>query len=311
MSAAAHTSLAPRFVVGAYASWPAEPDARRGYLDLLAAHSWVGGLEIPFSSAADLDDVVRILPERLEEHVLTDIGATMQRVGADPRFGLASPDADARAAAVRFAGELRDAIAAWSERAGRRVATAVELHSAPTNGACVDALRRSADEIAGWDWCGARVTLEHCDRGRADRAVEKGFLPLDDEIAVASERGLGITLNWGRRCLEEREADSIAATIREVRRAGVLAGVIFSGAAPVETSFGAAWADGHLPAHPDEPASLMTAERIAAARDAAVGEGDGPAAQFLGAKICVPADADPTARVAMIERIAAAAGACA
>ncbi|GAB3811820.1 DUF4862 family protein [Tessaracoccus terricola] len=293
------------FVVGAYAAVPAEPAARDEFHRLLAQQDWVHGLEIPFpGELAEHPEAVwgRLHPE-WTANTVTAIPGTMQRLQVQPQFGLASADADGRSAALAFARDIRDRLAQLSELAGHQVVGHVQLHSSPTAAAHAEALGESLTEVLGWDWSGARIVIEHCDSLRPGQVPEKGFLSLADEVDVAARLGVGIHVNWGRSAIDERDPDAPLRHVVAARDAGVLRGLLFSGAAETRTSYGAAWADGHLPTSPDEPASLLTPERIRACADAARGSLD-----YLGAKICVPAEATPERRLAMLRTVRDAIG---
>ena len=158
---------------------------------------------------------------------------------------------------------------------------------------------------AAWDWCGAALVVEHCDRFIPEQTPEKGFLSLESEIDIVGGLGIGIHINWGRSAVEGRGADTAYEHVREAGGRGVLDGVVFSGAGPEETQYGYAWIDGHLPAQADEPASLMSDTEIGRCARAALGSG----CHYLGAKVCVPKDATLEERLAMLARIHRASGA--
>ena len=288
------------FVVGAYASLP-EHASQPDYYHLLAEQEWISGIEIPFPGvlASDAKAIADVIAPHWTLNTITAIPGTMQNVGKNPAFGLASPDEEGRAAALTFTREIRDAVASLSQLSGRTVITKVQLHSAPTKQADGAAFRASLAELSKWDWSGAVPVIEHCDRYIEGQAPEKGFLALEEEIAICQELGLGIHINWGRSALEERSADTAFAHIEACGQAGVLAGLMFSGAGPAETQYGYSWIDGHLPSQTDEPTSIMTAGEITRCANAAREGG----AQYLGAKICVPANASLPERVAMLEHI--------
>ena len=228
----------------------------------------------------------------------------MQNVWKNENFGLASPDEAGRAAALDFTRALRDDLAALCERVGRQLVARVQLHSAPTRLAQADAFKRSLAEVATWDWCGATLVIEHCDKYIPEQNPEKGFLSLASEIEIVSEAGIGIHLNWGRSAVEGRSADTAYEHVLEAGKRGVLDGIIFSGAGPEETQYGYSWIDGHLPAQADEPTSLMDEAEIARCAQAAVAGG----AKYLGAKVCVPKDASLEQRLAMLTNIYRACG---
>ncbi|EEJ52864.1 DUF4862 family protein [Mobiluncus mulieris] len=288
------------FVVGAYASLPA-PEMQADYYRLLAETPWVSGIEIPYPGvlASNPGDIAAVIAPHWHTNTITAIPGTMQNVGKNPHFGLASPNEAGRQAAVNFTREIRDAVARLAELTGRAVITKVQLHSAPTREADAAAFRRSLDQLCEWDWNGAQPVVEHCDRYLPTQAPEKGFLALEAEIAICRELGLGVHLNWGRSVVEGRSTQTAFDHIKACAEAGVLAGLMFSGAGPAETQYGYAWIDGHLPASSDEPASLLAPHEIA--RCAAAAQTGGT--KYLGAKICVPPTATLPQRVAMLENI--------
>ena len=290
------------FIVGVYASLP-EPDRHREYYELLQGKEWIDGLEIPFPGqiATEADKFASYLAENWTFNAITAIPGTMQNVGKNPAFGLASPDSQGRRAALDFAEQIRSAVAALADATGREVISKVQLHSAPPEIASADSFRASLEELLAKDWCGASIAVEHCDKFVDGQKPEKGFLPIEQEIEICRELGIGMVINWGRSAIEGRSPRTAFEHIQQCEQAGVLAGVIFSGAGPEETQFGYPWVDGHLPSATDEPASLLDAAEIR--RCAEVAEG----AEYLGAKICVPASAGLEERLAMLENIYAAA----
>jgi len=247
--------------LGAYASLPREArsDARLNDAHLRAAIEATGcsGLEVPWASAtfvADEESLVRLL-EAGGSHVLTMVAATME-ARADGRFGLASLDPDGRRAAVELVRGAHAATVAMSDRAGRPVVAAVEVQSAASvdlsaRDAHVAALTESLDEIAGWDWRGARVLLEHCDSALGVRPV-KGFLPLDDELralaALDPAAGVGVGVNWGRSVLETRDTATAVDHVRRADALGLLGARAYSGVAATDNPLGEAWADNHVAA---------------------------------------------------------------
>jgi hypothetical protein len=272
------------YVVDAYAASPAlrqwDPAAEEAYYAALAADPRVAALELPWIGGLHPHDdewLVAHLPDRLGA-VFTDIPWTVQRGGADPAFGLASSDAAGRAAARETAGRMRDGIRRLHDRLGRRAVRAVELHSAPraTHGDAAS-LAASLAEVAAWDWDGAHLVIEHCDAWSPEHPVEKGYLPLDDEIAAIRDAGVdvGVAINWGRSAIETRDADAVAGQIARAAESGLLRGLMLSGASDADGEVGGAWVDAHhpfrrSPEHPHgDPVSLLTEERATAAAHAA------------------------------------------
>ena len=98
-------AMANGLIVGAYAAHaPGADTGSSPILRALAAHPDVAGLEVPqvgrVEAGADW--------KQGWSHVITAIPGTMQRIAADPTFGLASPEETGRAAALTFAAALRD-----------------------------------------------------------------------------------------------------------------------------------------------------------------------------------------------------------
>ena len=102
------------FVVGAYPMLPPDDKDRRGAADLYAALAdlgWVDGIELPFREALDAPEpwLAEQLSGRFTQCVITAIPGTMGRAGADPAFGLASPDDDGRSQALAYTRTLLEA----------------------------------------------------------------------------------------------------------------------------------------------------------------------------------------------------------
>jgi hypothetical protein len=222
--------------------------------------------------------------------VITCIGGTMARIGADPKFGLASKDKAGRMAAIEFARQALAAVKRWNGRSpgcGRCVA--VELHSGPNqthHGAASskEAFEKSLFEISSWDWDGARLFIEHCD-SPGKFPASKGFLTLETELVaitrvnMKSKEQIGLTLNWARSVLETRNVATPLEHIEKVRVSGVPLGLMFSGVHPEEGPYGP-WRDTHVPHAPSVEGSLLTTDRITEAVRLA---GDGLA--YCGGKI--------------------------
>ena len=288
------------FIIGAYASHPAL-ELQEDYYKLLAQQPWISGLEMPYPGqiATDNELLAGLLAANWDFNTVTAIPGTMQNVGKDANFGLASPDRDGREAALAFTRQLREDLGKLCEHADRNVVTRIEVHSAPTRTADGDAFRRSLEVLREWDWYGARLVIEHCDRFIPEQKPEKGFLSIEEEIQIAAEFEVGVLINWGRSVLEERSADAAYDHIVAAGKRGVLDGVVFSGAGPEETQYGYSWVDGHLPGQSDEPASLMSDAEIKRCAQAAIEGG----CNYLGAKMCVPKDASLEERLAMLTHV--------
>ncbi|MFC9466634.1 DUF4862 family protein [Streptomyces coelicoflavus] len=291
-------------LVGAYAALPTLRADRERFYEGLADRGIADGLELPFRDGLgeDADWPAARLRGRFTRSVITLIPGTMVRVAASGTFGLASGDDDGRRAALGFLHEARVAAEELNQLTGEQSVSVLHIHTAPSTTAVAEMFARSLDEIAasetaagGWS---TRLVLEHCDAYSPDVPGEKRFLPLDEEIPLAREGGIGITVNWGRSAVEARDPARPLAQIDRLATEGLLEGVVFSGAGPVANGFGGPWADAHLPLTEDEPTSLMDAEEVRrcllAARDAF---------SYTGAKIQVPGEATVDERLAMVARV--------
>ncbi|MBN9644689.1 DUF4862 family protein [Corynebacterium mendelii] len=295
-----NTSPTP-FVVGAYASMPGDSAGQARYYDMLADTGWVTGIEVPFpGQLADHDSRDWLggqLAGRFPHSIVTAIPGTMVNVWRDKNFGLGSPDELGRKQAIDFTARIHAAVTAVHATHGQ-IFDAVAVHSAPTHLRTAKDFTESLKEVLSWEWGDTRIIIEHCDKDTASHTPEKGFLPIEEELAIAGQLGIKVSVNWGRIAVEARNGEEPNTLIGTAAKTGCLAGVVFSGASPAQTIYGGPWADGHLPASDDEPTSLMTPEIIAEATGLA-GEVD-----FFGAKCCVPPESGLDERLAMLTRIA-------
>ncbi|OYN91391.1 DUF4862 family protein [Parenemella sanctibonifatiensis] len=261
------------YVVGAYAATPTaggwDPELESQYYAAVAADARVAGFELPWLGALHPHDeewLIANLPAPLTA-VITDVPHVFPTVLKQPTYGLASADEEGRAQAMADARRLKEDVRRLHQRLGRQAVHTVELHAGPrADQAGVEPLVASLTELAGWDWDGAELVLEHSDALVAGQTPEKGFLPLADEIAAIQQSGtqLGVTLNWGRSALELRDPNRVVEHIAQAREAGLLRGFLFSGVTDTSEQFGRPWADAHNPfrasdlhGHGDE-VSLLT-----------------------------------------------------
>ena len=140
--------------------------------------------------------------------------------------------------------------------------------------------------------------MEHCDAEGGVGPSEKAFLPLGQEIAACRDTAALITVNWGRSVIETHDPATPESHVRELVEAGVLGGVMISGAGPEKTQWAWAWADAHLPLAEHEPTSWLTPERVAATMRAADG-----AQVYEGLKINTPASASLEDKLAWVGRV--------
>lgn len=273
-------------ILSSYAAAPAldgrDPAAEAAFLSGAAALPHISGLEIPFYATGKLHKYdgdwllqqVRHLPADFS-YVLTTIPDTMERLGASVGFGLASAVPAGRKAAVERAVAAAEAVRSLNRTLGRKAVRAVHLYSAPRlsagevrtfakTTASVGALADSLMQIAGLDWDGARPVLEHCDAATGRYPPVKGFLQLEQDIeaVLAAGTGAGVTVNWSRSVIEDRDTSAPDRHIKLALQAGVLAGAVLSGCSSQATAYGAAWDDTHLPPAPVEPASLLTSSAV-------------------------------------------------
>lgn len=294
----------PAALAGAYAALPSLRADQESFYEGLAGRGIADGLEIPYRD--DLGEDVRWLAAqmrgRFTRSVITLIPGTMARVGASGTFGLASADPGGRRAALEFLREARVAAEELNQLTGEQSVSAIHIHTAPSVTAVAEMFARSLDEIAAsapatgaWS---TRLVLEHCDAYAPDVPGEKRFLPLEDEIPLARDGGIGIAVNWGRSAIEAQEPGRPLAQITRLASEGLLEGVMFSGAGPAANEYGGPWADAHLPLTEDEPTSLMDADEVRRCLRAAEG-----AFSYAGAKIQVPGGAEVDERLAMLGHV--------
>ncbi len=269
---------------------PAEPWDRDAEAALFAGLSRAGlaGVELPYYGRLHRRDDGWLV-ERLDPRwrlLITLLPGTMERLAADPRFGLASADEAGRARALGFAAQAARAVAHLRAFLGRPAVAAVLVHSAPRpgNGAksSLESFADSLTRLRALDWSGAELLVEHCDAHVPTHPPDKGFLRIEDECA-ALKLSTGATrarllVNWGRSAVESRSGDGPLEHLRRAREAGLLAGVFFSGATADHPDYGA-WKDSHAPFSKSCPASLLTR---AAARDSLAAAGD---VDYVGLKI--------------------------
>lgn len=242
-------------VVGAYAAAPTDHPFE--FLEAVLDHPGCDGLEVPWTSTTFVPDETAMRHIMIDRgvHVFTLVAGTMERLAAQPAWGLASRDSDARAATLDHLRDVRNTVADLTDAAGRPCIRGIEIQSAPRTdpthlGVHRDALTQSLTEIAGWDWSGAVLTVEHCDAITGAGQPVKGFLPIEHEIASVkavsgSPTPVGMCINWGRSVVEQHTVDAATNHLKEAH--DVLRGVIYSGTADRTTTMGPAWSDTHAP----------------------------------------------------------------
>jgi len=251
-----------KVLVGAYASVPSDASwdqqAEQLFYRQLKNNPYIDGLEIPFTGKLhkfDNDWFYAQLDERWR-YVITCIPGTMGELSKEPHFGIASNNEAGRLKAINFYRQANQAIKQLNNHFNKPVVTHIQIHSAPTLNAqassSISALVKSLQELQNWDWHGAKLVLEHCDAQRETYPSEKGFMRLEDEISaltIANQHAkhtLGITINWGRSAIEARSADGAIQHMELCIKAGLLTGLIFSGASSQSALYGS-WKDSHMP----------------------------------------------------------------
>jgi hypothetical protein len=238
--------------VGAYALTATltsfSDDEALGFYEGIRNLPRLGGLELPLHRLEKIDDPWRrlhLLPRDID-YILTPLPYVMQSLEKQPLFGLASPDAEGRRAALLFAEEIRQRIRRLEDHCGRPAVRAVQWHSAPSAKADAVFLRQSLEEIAAKDWGTVELWVEHCDAIRPGLNHAKGFLDLPAEISITRDLGLGMNLNWGRSVLETRQVEGVLDHIRAADQAGVLRSLFLSAVAVDDPLYGT-WLDNHAP----------------------------------------------------------------
>lgn len=269
-----------RYIYAAYNAAPPDladrPDDERDWYGLLRGEPLIGGLELSFRGGLHPGGVPLLAPllDPAWRNVVTAIPGTIAGVAADAAYGLASTDPAGRTAALVDARALRDDVAALCDHHGEHAVIAVELHSAPVarpGASSVDHLAESLVEIAGWDWGGVALLLEHADALVPGHPPQKGWMPLEHEIAAtraasaATGRRIGHSINWGRSAIETGSADGVETHVARLRDEGLLDGLMISGASPQPTARSGAWEDVHLAIADVEPESLLTRAALASA----------------------------------------------
>lgn len=271
-----------KYYVGAYASspcshgWNAALESE--FYTALKNDKRVKGLEHPFLGQlhAEDDDWFLANIDPAWQYVFTCIPGIMTALGQNPTFGLASQDESGREQALAFMQKAREAVIQLNTYCGKPVVKAIQIQTAPNQtqaAASVAALKRSLTTLQSWDWQGTQIIIEHCDTLVEGQVPAKGFLTLAQEIEAVTEVNaalqcnMGITINWGRSVIEARHPDGALAHIEQARKAGVLSGLMFSGASGADTQYGS-WKDTHQPnakqsvSSVGAEGSLMTAARM-------------------------------------------------
>jgi len=310
-----------KYFVGAYAASPNQTQwdavVETAFYQALQRLPNVKGLEHPFLGSLHPHDDAWFLAniDPNWHYVFTCIPGIMNALGQNPQFGLASTDEQGRQAALQFTQRACEAIAKLNHYLGRKAVTAIQIQTAPARNkaySSVQALEQSLHTMLQWDWQGAKIVIEHCDALMSEHEPSKGFLALQDELALLtrlnetlpSQQKLGMVINWGRSVFETRQVDGALEHIKQAKAEGVLAGLMFSGVSDEESEFGA-WRDSHQPPQQSalmplgEPGSWLTEQ----AMHVCLAASDAASLAVLGVKIGIrPHNAGIDQRLATISQ---------
>tara|TARA_R110002060_G_scaffold51424_6_gene62378 strand:- start:25118 stop:26098 length:981 start_codon:yes stop_codon:yes gene_type:complete len=309
------------YIIGAYATAPStvkwDKALETQFYQELKAINNIAGLEHPFTGQLHAydDDWFLDTIDKEWQFIFTSIPGVMGNLASNPHFGIASNNEEGRQAALAFYQKAQQAILKLNNHLGRKSVSFMKVHTAPRitadNRSSISALEASLKTLHSWDWNGAKLVIEHCDAYVQGQPAEKGFMTIEDEIVAIKnvndtlESDIGISLNWGRSAIETRSTTGPLQHIKKAFEAGLLKGVIFSGASGIEGDYGQ-WKDTHMP-----PAqafnvtsyaenSELTANQIAKAFEQCQGE----PLDFIGGKISLsPNNATVVERISYIQSL--------
>lgn len=294
-------------LIGAYPALSGLAEEEHGAVyAALRSEPAVGGLELPFTRPWTRADVQRAAA-LLEPHwrvVVTTIPGLVRGAARDGRFGPASRDGEGRREAVGFVLAAHDAARWLADVIGPQRVVGVAVASSPrrtglADEAALPAFTTSMAQVADATTDGSVTIVEHCDALVDGTAPAKGFLELGSELGVvrqlATDR-IRLGINWGRSAIEGRSAATAFEHVRLAGGSGLLASLVFSGCSDEATTYGAAWADAHVPSRAEEPTSLLTSAHIGACLAEA-----GPKVA-VGVKVSSPAGATADERLRLLIR---------
>ena len=273
-----------KYIVGAYATAPSlalndKSLERKFYEKLIDSIPQIRGLEIPFFGEEIHQFGTNFLLDIINPHwdnVLTCIPGTMTYLSKQPSFGLASDNNEGRRNAIAMYQRVHRTLKMMNDKYGRKSIIAVQIVTAPSIGktgvkSSIDSFVKSLDQIMSWNWDGARIVVEHCDRFVPDEPFEKGFMSIEDEIKgllkISNLYNIGLTINWARSAIEGRSVNTPIQHLKLASVNRILSGLIFSGVSSNDELYGE-WKDTHMPfaysynSNYYEEKSLLTKENI-------------------------------------------------
>lgn len=209
------------------------------------------------------------------DYAFTCMPGVADRVKQNQDFGLASFSPRGRQSALDFHRACLESVHRLNAHLGRKAVLAVQVHSAPAGKSSRENFAKSLGELCSWDWDGAKILVEHCDRFKTDGLHEKGYLSVEDEIwsiqqvrQLHPRTDLGALLNWGRSVVEKRSLEGVLDHIRQLKQVDLLRAFLFSGTTQSKDSVYKYFGDQHMPApfvHQSSTLykeSLMTADEM-------------------------------------------------
>jgi len=252
-----------KYIIGAYATAPSlainDKSLEIKFYDKLTdAIPQIKGLEIPFFGEEIHQFGSNFLLDIINpswDNVLTCIPGTMSYLSKQPSFGLASNNKEGRGAAIDMYKRANKILRKMNDKYGKRSVIAVQIITSPSIGkknvsSSIDSFLQSLDEIMSWDWEGAKIVIEHCDRFIPNQSFEKGFMSIEDEVKallmISSTYDIGITINWARSAIEGRSPNMPIEHLEIASKNNLLSGLIFSGTSNNDDFYGE-WKDTHMP----------------------------------------------------------------
>lgn len=245
--------------ISAYATSPSfnawQPLLESQYFQALSENPDIIGIEHPCFFGSEKYPLSWLL-ENISDHwsiIITALPLFMNEMKKTPCLGLASEKEEARKQAVSLMKNISQYAETLNNTFGKSVVKAVHFHSLPRNDheatrGNEEALKRSLDEIKGFNWQGVALNLEHCDAYIPGQLPDKGFLLLDEEInALRTVGDYGLVLNWARSAIEGRSILEPLKHIAMAKKSGLLKGFFFSGCTDKTDSDYGAWKDTHMP----------------------------------------------------------------
>ncbi|MDR0270823.1 DUF4862 family protein [Paenibacillus sp.] len=249
--------LGNKYLVSAYATSPCfdhwDPSVESNYFTYLSQNPHISGIEHPFflnSNKYPIEWMLRNTPDHWNM-ALTILPALMEISKTNPDFGLASKNEIARSKAIALIEDVKHYVARMNQLFNRTIIGTIHIQSSPRNNDGIlkgsqDSFYRSLQEIEQMGWGDIQINIEHCDAFNLRNPVDKGFLPIEQELEIIKElQFYGMVLNWGRSTIETRSSVGPLKHIQLSKEH--LKGFIFSGCTNNSFSEYGEWIDSHIP----------------------------------------------------------------